>query len=351
MAEIERLATFQEELAEVVARVQRVDLRRFEMLDAESALLELRPIAQRLLGDAQELVSSILSRCEELRAGQQGGANLHDPFLGFERALDAAVESVESSGGSVQSVEDVAFLVQLELRQRAERLARIGAGATVLVVIGEHDSVLRRIHKGLGAIDCAIAKAAAIAPRLDFSSQLSDSLLVRDCYAKFRARVLSDGTTPAPSELYARMRAAGTSIAVLVGWSAYPLLRVRDRLQLRELQQRILAWLRPERRDDHTAGLRLWQDLIAFVDMLNQVSRRQELVEHDAALVRELLARLRGATGPVDEATLGAARRLHGLDDALDLALFGEGPLDARALEALLTHVAARLGVAPAGER
>lgn len=262
------LREFQRPMAALVEDVESVDLRHYETCSTVQSRVELRAVASRLVQEARVLVGAILSVCESRQSGD--ASDLHDSFLPFERAIDAVVEV---GGASVRAVEDVAFLVQLELRQREERLRRLSDAADALAVIGECDSALRRIHKGFGAIDVAIARADSVAPLLDFSSELEESLLVREAYAKFRARLFAEGT-PGLNELYAKMRVVGTHIAVLVGWNAYPLLRVRDRLQLRELQQRILAWLRPQNRVDDVAGMRLWQDVVGFVAMTTPTSSR-----------------------------------------------------------------------------
>jgi hypothetical protein len=107
---------------------------------------------------------------------------------------------------------------------------------------------------------------------------------------------------------------------MLVGWDVYPQLRVRDRLQLRDLQRRVLDWLRSDR--DATAGRRLWEDLVGFVRMLAQVSRRQELVEHDAKVVHDARERLAvGSHGVVPDDLLAALTSLTGLDDDVDMLL------------------------------
>lgn len=343
------LRAFRERMAPLAADVKAIDLRHFETLAADRSSQELLPITVRSVKDARVLVADVLDACA--RAGDGGTAPddqtaaLNAPFLPFERALDAAVE-----GGvaSLRAVEDIAFIVQLELRQRDERLGRITAASGSLAVIGECDSALRRVRKGLAALDLAIARAEGLAPTLDFSSELHDSLRVRRAYARFRVRLLALADGAATRELYPRMRAAGTHIAMLVGWDAYPLLRVRDRLQLRELQQRILEWLRPELRDDHTAGTRLWQDVVGFVEMLALVNRRQELVEHDARLVADLLRRVQGLD-QLDDGTRAQLDALDGMDDELDRLLAAEAAPALRAWQDALQRIALRLGVAREG--
>ncbi len=301
-------ARFREPMNALVRRTLEVDVRHYET----APTAELATLAKATAAMVEEgciLVSAVVEECM-VETNDEGRAR-SESLLPFDLAVDAAVEE---GGESASAVEDIAFLVMLELRQKKERLQSSAGSTDPVEVLGDCDSALRRIRKGLGAIDVVIARRDEGAPSLDFSSELVHSLQVRRAYAKFRARVVRDDA-PSTAELRTRLRAVGTHIAVLVGWSAFPLLRVRDRLQLRRLQQRILEWLRMPVTDE-VAGVRLWQDVTGFVDMLAQVSRRQELVEHDAILVTALLARLESA-GDLDDVATRAAP-LFGRDDELD---------------------------------
>lgn len=177
------------------------------------------------------------------------------------------------------------------------------------------------------SIDVALARAGFGEAMLDFASELEVSLRVRRVCAKLRRRVLAGGD-PTPDSLCARLRSAGTAIAMLVGWEVYPCLRVRDRLQLRDIQRRILDWLRHDK--DATAGLRLWQDLVSFMQMLSQVNRRQELVAHDRRVIREAYARVtESASEALAAETLALLAPLEGLDDEID-ALIASADRDRR---------------------
>ena len=259
---------------------------------------------------------------EELLIAYEGegaappGESLDAPYVPFERAVDAAVDA-RTDGSARQAVGDLAFLAQLELRQRKARLERVAACRSAVAIIGECDSALRRIRKVLTAIDVAFARAGIAPQSLDYASELRISLCVRRACAKLRASIVAPGE-PTPAALRARLRRAGTAIAVLVGWDVYPHLRVRDRLALRELQRRILDWLREGA--EPTSGIRLWQDLAAFLRMLAQINRRQELVDHDARLVRAARDELVGAA-VVHEELLARLSSLEGLDEGIDALL------------------------------
>lgn len=346
------LRSFQPRMLALVESARAIDLRAFETATSERCWEELVPAAQRMLRETRALMSELLTTCEAMSALRESAATTHDPFIRFEHVLDAAIQSVESTGATVQAVEDVSFLVDLELRQHGDRMARISARSSTLMIIGECDSALRRIQKGLGAIDIAIARAEGVPTQLDFSSELESSIHVRRAYARFRSRLVG-AADPTEAELYARMRAVGTSIAVLVGWREYPLCRLRDRLQLRELQQRILAWLRPEHRSDTAGGMRIWRDVVSFVEMLALVNRRQELIAHDHDRIVELLAQL-AKSPPTDDAIVDDVTRarldcLEGIDDAFDLRLASPTPMSRRELTRLLEAIAPRYGIVVEG--
>ena len=339
------LATYQEPIRALVLRGNGVDIRAYEIASIDRILAELQPVTLSLLGEARALLGSILD--------SHGDAAVAEPtveaetgsvwasHLGFEQEIDAAVAS---KLGSRRAVDEIAFIAQLELRQREDRLSRVRSTQGPVALLGECDSSLRRIRKALNAVDAAIASAESIPPLLDFTSELQTSCAVRRAYAKLRARILLGGT-PTEAALRARFRAAGTQIATLVGWDAYPEMRVQDRLLLRELQQRILAWLRGGSESTPAAGIRLWQDLAASVEMFSLVNRRQELVAHDSLAIRELFAK--GESLRPDAAMMQALASLEGLDQELDeLLASSQPPPPADRLVAIVARLAIQLGVA-----
>ncbi|MBX3232615.1 MAG: hypothetical protein KIT84_16690 [Labilithrix sp.] len=312
------LAKFKTELASLTARVLAVDIRAYESMPPDRLASELEPIVSGLLASANGLIAEVRVAYGAVASTEERaeGDPLAAPYAGFEQAIDAAIAAQSSS--SLQAVGDIAFLAHLELRQRAERLERVKACRDAIAIVGECDSALRRVRKALTSIDLAFARAGYGEAAFDFASELEDSLRVRRACARLRARVLAAGE-PTPGTLHAALRAAGTAIAMLVGWDVYPSLRVRDRLQLRDVQRRILDWLRHEK--DPTAGMRLWQDLVAFVRMLAQVNRRQELLEHDAVIVHAAAVELESIAGAPPAAVLARLAPLEGLDEELDALL------------------------------
>lgn len=317
-------ATQQDAITALAVRVQSVDVRAYESLPTSRLASELRPIVAELLQAASAIVTTVLDATDSPDSAPSSpsaerGDALLAPYVPFEQAVDVAIQA--QANASLRTVSDIAFLAQLELRQRRDRLDRVATCDSATAIVGECDSALRRISKALTSLDLALARAGVVAePKLDFTSELEVSLLVRKSCAKLRARILAGGA-PTPEALHARIRLAGTTIAMLVGWDVYPSLRVRDRLQLRDLQRRVLDWLRTDR--DATAGMHLWQDLVGFIEMLALVNRRQELVEHDTLVLREAAAGLASlsATAIVPPALMTRLAALEGIDDEVDALL------------------------------
>jgi hypothetical protein len=335
------LAQFQLAMLGLVERGRAIDIRSYEIAPLDRIAAELQPETLLVVRQAKALLASILDSCQHMApsewiANDDPSPVWSAPYLPFERAIDATMVKL----GSHQAVDEIAFIAQLELRQREERLERLRPSQGLVALLGECDSSLRRVRKAMNAVDAAIAKVEQVAPLLDFASELETSLAVRRAYAKFRAGVLGVGE-PSVSALRARLRGAGTQIAMLVGWRAYPDMRVQDRLLLRDLQQRILEWLRGGAEVTPAGGIRLWQDLAACVEMFALVNRRQELVEHDQAIVRELTEALACDLMHADaREKLGA---LEGLDPELDAAVqvTSLSPAD---LRPILARLAAQLG-------
>ncbi len=312
------LGPLQDAIVALAQTVQDVDVRAYESLPADRLAAELRPIVAALLQDAQKLVGDVLRVADaDGDAAPADSTVLGSPYAPFEQAVDAVLDTQRTT--SLRSAGDISFLAQLELRQRADRLQRLQSSSTAAAIVGECDSALRRIGKALTSMDVALARAGGVEARLNFTSELEVSLRVRKACAKLRERVLGDGT-PTAENVHVRMRSAGTAIAMLVGWEVYPSLRVDDRLQLRELQRRVLDWLRGAR--EYAPGLRIWEDLVGFVRMLADVSRRQELVEHDATVLTALRRHLASPqASEVPDELLELASSLSGLDDGIDRLL------------------------------
>jgi hypothetical protein len=168
------------------------------------------------------------------------------------------------------------------------------------------------------------------------------ALRVRGAYADFRLQVAG---LPEPQldgrAVRTHLLRVGTLIAAFL-CDAFPVLRVEDRAQLRQLQARVRQWLRapdPAPKD----GVRVWRDFVAYVDLLGQVNSREGLVEHDRAVVRRLV-------DPATHTEPDEARRLvqclYGLDAQIDGELRRDAPRLIERVWPRLLCLAAGFGVA-----
>lgn len=315
-------ALLQGALVDLAARVEGVDMRVFEAHPPEPTATELPTRVVERLDDAQRIAADIERLCANASSTRLEGAVEDDvfptAFTPFERTLDAAL--APHVGWSMEAVGDVAFLARLELRQRAERVAHLARGHNLQALICECDSSLRRIRKALTSIDQGLERAGLVPARLDFSTELETSLAARRTYAALRGRIRAIGP-PSAEDLSTQLRAVGTAIATVVGWAGYRSLRLGDRIQMRELQRRLLDWFHGAR--DVTEGERLWLDIDAFVQLLVDVNRRQELREHDALAVAALWETFERTDGAIPPPVMRRLESLEGLDEELDALLAG----------------------------
>ncbi|MBX3248860.1 MAG: hypothetical protein KF901_16915 [Myxococcales bacterium] len=292
-------------------RARGIDIRPHEGLGADDVRAGLAREVSQVVADAVALCEALLCHydgCPE----EVGG--LDDAFGEAEASASGLfyvnVDNLMNDAG--QRVADVAFLGLSELRQKMSprRVAEMSDGWDVVAECG---SALRRTIKALTAIEVVLARAEGFEAKLGYESEASRSIEVRREYARLRRTIAREGA-PADTEALRRaFRRVGTAIAMLIGRDVYPDLRIHDRRQLRALQARILDWLRAvDAPIAATEGGRLWQDMVGFADLLSHVNRRQELVEHDARMIRKLLEQEWTATTGID------LRSLRGLDDELD---------------------------------
>lgn len=303
--------------------VETLDLKSFEAAEPSVEMARIVVRVDELAARATQLMKLVLSQYEAPA----------DPVLEEEPSFGpdetTAVRSMEAGS--------IAFVAQLELRQCRERLA-VSAGLNLLTVLSECDRTLRRILRGLIALDEVLSVERGLPRVLDQGELLSRSLRVRACYAELNAKINSI-PPPEAATITRALRLVGTSLAVLVGRETYPELRVGDRLQLRALQYRILSWLRGGPAPVAALeGLQLWSDIVSFIAILRQVNRRPELIEHDTRVLE--LAKRTLDDGPPQthwpSAVFDALCRLRGKDSAIDALLAAPEPTLVEPWRALL---------------
>lgn len=336
---VARLEDLHEQLLDIVSGVGGIDIRSFEQCESTALLRDLVPQTLTYLTRSIELTRGVVAACDTTApdnlatgSGEQaeaGSGATGDEFnRGFDFEIDTLIDGATRDGSAKEATSqtaDLAFVANIELRDRQRRITGLDTSSEAVPIVSECDSALRRIRKSLTAVELVIAGVLGVPHRLDFETELAVSLQIRCAYTRFRQAVA--GPVPTRDTLRRSLRAAGTRIAMLVGRAIYPQLRVRDRLQIRAFQGQILAWLRGESSFDLQVGRRLWQDLVGFLNILSAVSRRQELVEHDRAVIGSACCELQdGATtqSRVADASFEQLRALYGLDHELDELLASE---------------------------
>ncbi|MEL7060407.1 MAG: hypothetical protein AAGN46_10315 [Acidobacteriota bacterium] len=237
---------------------------------------------------------------------------------------------------SPREVADLAFVARAELTDLRRLLQAAVDRRNAWKIAAEADRALHRVPRSLIPIEAALRHWLGEDPIERRSFDLDDALEIRRQYARLwlEAHRLGDVDSV---EVRDRLRHFADLLAMLRRNAIYPYLRIDDRYELRQLQKRILGYLDDDGADAET-GRRMWQDLVGFVSLLMQISRREELREHDRLLVARTLRSIAkplgpGPTGddPLDASVTAALRDLASLEPSLDEILVRSTPQPAAA--------------------
>jgi hypothetical protein len=328
------------------------------------------PVLARLGGYIQELQGLHFQIPEEEAAVARGALfapRLAQAIETGSALLQAAHEHYERLGGSVeeqiartdslhdigrlisseiagQEITDVLFVARAELKGALQDLISSIDQEDFLRVASSCDSGLRTLKRTLISVESAIYEYEGREPPVRQWSDLEVSLRTRRVYGELRQEILR---TPNPRDALLADRLAGVHDRLdrLRDLDFYPLLRFDDRVAMRELRRRLAGWVATEPHD-LVGGRRLWQDLVGFGELLKEVSHRQELRQHDRALLRRAWHQLfgRAAHPPaLPEDLLYQLDALAGLDDELDELLARRESEDLPRWQQLLSRLLHRL--------
>lgn len=224
-----------------------------------------------------------------------------------------------SSEIAAQEVADLLFLARADLKGARQDLIGAVGQEDFLRVASSCDSGLRTLKRTLISVESALHEFEGLEPPKREWSDLEISLRTRRLYTELCREVLR---SPLPEDraLPDRLATVHDRLDHLRELDVYPLLRFDDRVTMRELRRRISAWIVAETHD-LLAGGRLWQDVVGFSQLLKEVNHRQELRQHDRALVRRVYHQLFGRAGHIADFSddlLAQLDALYGLDDELD---------------------------------
>lgn len=338
--------SFHEALRVLIDHSASMDLRRYEPKQQREQIKELPALVLAVLEEALGVLEAILSTYD-------GADSQHLSSSALQKAGEAPLSVrdsmlVEKEEAFEQDLLlQTAFIAQLELRQEKSVLLRAEAGLALEMVLSQCDGALGSARRALAVVDRALARFEDREPSSATEKDLRRAIAVRSACAKFRRRVIQGGE-PSPESLYRRIREVGIHIAVLVGWPAYSLMQVGDRLLLQGLQERVIGWLR-DGAGDVESGLQIWRDVTASVDVL-MWNRRQELAQYDGGLLKQLRKAI------VEGAPPGAAEitrlfdALRGLDDELDELMDRESTVEPSRYLQLIERLEARASRPDAAE-
>lgn len=276
---------------------------------------DLIPRVRSLMEESLELMREIGDLYDaESHEAPLDAPGAEDDFL---REIGAAI----SSELATREVSNLAFVVRAQLMETYEALVSALANRYAWVVASHADAGLRRVSRGLLTLETAMREYEGLPQAERRWHDLKDSLETRRLYGQFRRAILRSDQNPA-EDLAARLRGAGNRIAILRDLKIYPFLRIYDRLPIRRLQKRILAWIdQPESSQKDEEGRNLWSDLVSFAELLIQINNREDLREHDRKTVARLhrvLFEARQAPTRILPSHLADLELLLGRDEDLD---------------------------------
>jgi hypothetical protein len=302
-------------LSDLVEAARHIETRSFEHSTNEVLGEDLFPEVEEILTLGLDTFGVIFEHYEG--GGESAPAAPAPSGENFYRSIDRVLRT----GHAAQRIADLCFMARLELRSKQEQLKAVDEKGSVWSNISACASVRRKVIKSASAIEKALCEHEGLLPSTQsaYETEVQRSLLVRRTYSQFR-RAVTLTESPPPDAIQQKLRHAGIQIAKLVGRDIYEDMRIDDRIQLRALQDAMVAWMRGGDSFTPRSGLRLLQDLSAFAGMLVLINNRAVLREHDAVLVNEVLEALQAcaADEPLPEELLARLRTIQGRDDELD---------------------------------
>ncbi len=294
----------------LIQRIDKAEVRVPEDSALISLAADLVPNVTRLLRDGIDLLELVEAH--------------YDPETA--NSLDDETDSLDAIGMQISAefamrdLSNVAFFARSDLRNALDALITTATQRHATMTLASHcESGMRRIRKALISVESAIYELEELeAPKRRWFD-VEVSLQIRRLYWNLR-RETSGRNIDQHQSIEDRLRAVLYRIVAFRELSVYPLLRVEDRVTLRRLLKRMLDWLNSRDRPELEAR-RLWEDLRGFASLLVQVSHRQELRDHDLALLgRFLVALFPGgrAVSAVPEEVFQQGKALLGLDEELD---------------------------------
>lgn len=277
----------------------------------DTGLLNIDGVA---LDQVVELVEGTVEALAEVAEACDAGLELDDPDVSLPP----------------QQLGDLAYVARAELLELRASLQKSIDNDSKWQIAAKADRASGRSVRALLPVESALREYCGLESMRRRWFDLDDTLAIRRRFVRFwlEAKRIDqssdDGLQPA-------LERVAMMIGDLRQDKIYPFLRLEDRLDLRALQKRILAWLQDAQKgvdaDARSDGHRLRQDASGFFNLLMQIQRREELREHDLLLVGRVLSRLQDdAGGTLDSELRGQLLDLAAREGELDMLLIAEEP-------------------------
>jgi len=241
-------------------------------------------------GQVEDVDADLVPRVRRILDGAEG---LFGRFLEIYDGDTGYSARVESAGGSREAlrgrVADQSFIARMELNHWRASLD-MPAGSESWVLIGRCNQALGAFIKAAIALEAIASEIVGQKCLLSHLQSAERSIELRRAFHAFRAAIAAGGT-PEEHNLRERIEQASDAISVLLHTQTRERIRLSDRAQLIKLDKRTRDWLSLEGGAEFSVGLHIWQDMLALSELMMQINRREELMEHDARLIGELLAR------------------------------------------------------------
>ncbi len=315
-------------MASIAQSAQLLDTRDYEEKSAAEIIQDLCPRTLAILDNAIAAVEDVAQRLDADQpppATDLGG----DPSV---PEFGLSVDNLVSDLGERAQASDLAFIARLQLVSKRKRVGSATEDDQCWNTLEQCEIALRTVIESTGALEQTLSAIGGRPPEIQwYKTELDGALGIRRKYAAL-LRTVNPQSEVTQENVLVRLRLVGTRFAMVVGSSVYRDLRFSDRRAIRLLQTRVIEWLRGSSPKDLRLGVRLWQDIIGLGAMLAQINHRPALREHDASLLRTVLATPEAnllSGGPLPSSTIDALEPLCHRESSLQPHLRSDGLGDA----------------------
>ncbi|MGE3676197.1 MAG: hypothetical protein AB7K71_41390 [Polyangiaceae bacterium] len=282
--------------------------------------------------DAKGLEGEPAPACEPFVESARNALRAGREALGV--VLDR-VERLESP--FAERVGDAAFIGRFVLGQLDGELARTPTSQRWQVA-RLVDKVRREVLRSLRNAEVLMCRLLEEPPVSTYHcDELAIALATRHAYIRLRQGA---ERTHGP-ELWENLRSASNSLAKLCGRDAFDAFRIYERCTVHKLRRRIRDLFVDYSREeiDEQAASRALGEYHNFVEIVQEVNKRPELIEHDRVVLTRLQRDWHGLSYATVSRELSSVK---GRDPRLDQAL--ECGVSAEALEEIIDDVLCALG-------